>query len=491
MILHDTINNRLKVVLEKGFGLNVVTDGYYINTISDEEMERDYALIGKVTEDFPMLLNYRRFSELREGTIVRHKGELYMFKNVSKYGKVILCDVNDLSYGVTIPMNKEVITSVVEVDASEEEQYYAEMFDRYDISKVNGIKVAEPFTLEMFKEKVVPYMNSEVTDFFYSKVIIGDYRNVPLRIMKDGVEVGGLTRQVNALNEHLDNIVKQHYTLEKVTANFLNLLCGAGLPSHLQSKLEECNDFRLVDAHDEEVSMIKYYPSNKKVDWNGGKVKPTHTLSIYKYLVRTLKDHLTEYEIKQIGDRYVALNSSAEVIEVDDETIPFIYQNTCDASWNTSSCMRDKPKEFFDLYIENKAFKLFVIVKGEEIVGRFLKVFAKDARTHEDFVYADRLYYKNETVRAFFHKWCRDNGLYRKAEQSAGTRDYFYGEEGCTYRDIYVELDENLDMDDYGSVPYLDTVSYSDGKNTLYNYEADEATRIYDKANGSYTSLYN
>jgi len=491
MILHDTINDRLKVVLEKGFGLNVVTDGYYIHTISDEEMERDYALIGKVTEDFPMLVNYKRFSALREGTIVRHKGGMYMFKNVSKYGKVILCDVTNLSDVVTIPMNNEVITSVVEVDASEEEQYYAEMFDRYNISKVSGVKVAEPFTLEIFKDKVVPYLNREVTDIFYSKVIIGDYRNVPLRIKEDGADIGGIVRQVNNLNEYLDNIVKQHFTLEKVTANFLDLLHRAGLPSHLQSKIEECNDFRLVDAHDEEASMIKYYPSNKKADWNKGKVKPTHTLSIYKYLVRTLKDHLTEYEIKQIGDRYVALNSPAEVIEVDDETIPFIYQNTCDASWNTSSCMRDKPEEFFDLYIENKAFKLFVIVKGEEIVGRFLKVFAKDAYTHEDFVYADRLYYKNETVRAFFYKWCRDNGLYRKAEQSAGTRDYFYGEEGVIYKDIYVTLDENLDMDDYRSVPYLDTVSYSDGESTLYNYEADNATRIYDNTDGSYTSLYN
>lgn len=84
MILHDKINDRLRGVLEKGCGLNVVTDGYYIHTVSDEEIAKDYSVIGKVTEDFPLMRNYRKFSTMREGAIVRYEGALYMFKKLSQ-----------------------------------------------------------------------------------------------------------------------------------------------------------------------------------------------------------------------------------------------------------------------------------------------------------------------------------------------------------------------------------------------------------------------
>ena len=473
-------------VLEQGNGFYVVSDGKELRTVTEDCFNK-FRQVGVITQEFNQITNYKRFSKLERGRVVTYGDKKYIFTKISKYNKIVLSNVNDLTNTRSVYFDYD-MDGIQELPEAESENILLEMFTRYDISKC-GIRMEDKFTFEDFKQNLPLYLSRDIENLFETRGIIGDYRNVPMKIDAFGYDIAGLTGSIKAL-EYLEEDYPNVFFLRRCDETLLEIIRKLGLSEELMNKIKNNSEFRLAMPSVTDATLVAYFPTNKKLEWGQSEnAKPTHTISIYKFLMRILKDDLTEYEIKELGDKYVALNAPCEVIEVDDDSIHAIYASTCDSSWNTSSCMREKDENFFDIYRENSAFKLMVIIKGDEIVGRFLKVTARDAYTDEEFTYMDRLYYKNETIRRFFYDWCKDNGYIRKENQSAGTRGYFQQGDKTFYKDIYLELDGGNDLDDYGYIPYLDTMSYSDGLSRLYNYTADDVVRIYDTTDGSYNDV--
>jgi putative salt-induced outer membrane protein YdiY len=123
--------------------------------------------------------------------------------------------------------------------------------------------------------------------------------------------------------------------------------------------------------------------------------------------------------------------------------------------------MDRKAENFFEMYTASR-FRLGVIYREGEVVGRFIEVTADMG-----FVYNDRLYYKDEMVVAWYNYWVDEKKLHRKAENSYNTKTEFYHVDKGRYKKL-ITLTLPKTLDTYAIYPYLDTLSYGVGK-VLYN----------------------
>ena len=127
--------------------------------------------------------------------------------------------------------------------------------------------------------------------------------------------------------------------------------------------------------------------------------------------------------------------------------------------------MDRKAENFFEIYTQ-PPFRLGVIYREGVVVGRFIEV-----TTDDKFVYNDRLYYKDETVVAWYNSWCDQNKITRKERNSFDSKDKFYNiEKGNFTKKVTVTLRKQLDS--FTIYPYMDTLTYG-FKNKLQNFDSE------------------
>ena len=247
----------------------------------------------------------------------------------------------------------------------------------------------------------------------------------------------------------------------------LNSNCGEDLKSFFLKgkKLDE----NFIDFN-RQTKKIVFTPKGKSISLeDGGKLskKNRQEMSPHKFFGRFFKDvsNATEYDIKCFADEVISTYGEYKIHEIEDGKIGEFYNNLRQDGWTVSSCMRGKPIDYFKIYDNNpQVFKMVVIMLNGEMVGRVLKVNAKNINDDTDFVYFDRLYYKNEEVVAWFNAYCDANDFIRKARNSHESMNYFYRKSlgGNFYQGIYTKIhDKDDDFTSlYSKMPYLDTLRY-------------------------------
>ena len=227
-------------------------------------------------------------------------------------------------------------------------------------------------------------------------------------------------------------------------------------------------------SYNTEDDSITFCPKGKIQKWTGKtwKKEGRQSTTVHKFLNKILKDKYEEYDIKCFADEIQSADQYT-VRFVSGHDIPRYYHDIDTDEWATSSCMSGCDTDFFQVYT-SPAFELGIIEDGSEIVGRFLRV-----TDRTEFVFCDRLYYKDETVLSFFKSWCVKNNQTRKEYQSYDDKKKFYNnEEGAFTKDVYVDISDT--PLNYGYMPYMDTLTYGDLDGTTlsnsYGYGSTEFT---------------
>lgn len=241
------------------------------------------------------------------------------------------------------------------------------------------------------------------------------------------------------------------------------ITCDEDLKNYML-KGEYYHKMQFIDF-DIQSQMISFTPKGKQAIVEGGKVssKNRQTVKVHKFFNTVLKGKGTEYDIKCFADKLISFYSSYEVKYFKGKKFAENYSKVNTREWATQSCMDRKAENFFELYTASR-FRLGVIYREGEIVGRFIEVSADMG-----FVYNDRLYYKDEMVVAWYNSWVDEKKMHRKAENSHNSKTKFYHVDKGRY-DKTITLTLPKALDTYAIYPYLDTLTYGVGK-TLYNYD--------------------
>lgn len=207
---------------------------------------------------------------------------------------------------------------------------------------------------------------------------------------------------------------------------------------------------------------ISYLPKGKMLKCSSDGVwisTGRQQMKPHKFFNRILTGHAKEYDIKCFVDELLTF-SRYKVEFVKGKEIGDTYRSLITNGWATTSCMHDRPLEWFEIYTDNDhAFELGLIKDNatSEIVGRFLKVNAVTCDEEIPFTYNDRLYYKSEEILAFYNAYTDDMKMMRKKKNSADTeRDFYHVDRGDVIEDIKVILNKNIY--EYSGVPYMDTL---------------------------------
>lgn len=217
---------------------------------------------------------------------------------------------------------------------------------------------------------------------------------------------------------------------------------------------------------------IQFTPKGKDVKFddrgniNGG---VRQEMSAHKFFGKYFKgiENVSEYDIKCFADEVISTFGEYKMVELEDGKIGEFYNKLTQSDWTVGSCMRQKPIDYFEIYDKYPhAFKMATIMLNGEVVGRCLKVTAKDIDTQEEFVFFDRLYYKNEEVVAWFNSYCDNNNLTRKDKNNVDSYRTFYNKSlgGTFTKTVYIEIlppDVNKDFEHvFKRMPYLDTMRW-------------------------------
>ena len=204
--------------------------------------------------------------------------------------------------------------------------------------------------------------------------------------------------------------------------------------------------------------------------------KNFQTVKPHKFFNGALKEIMSEYDIKKFVDTLLAYKDPYIIKYYKGKKIAENYSKVNTREWTTTSCMDRKAENFFEMYTDRR-FRLGVIFRGKEQVGRFLEVTADDG-----FVYNDRLYYKDENTLAWYNNWVNSKGLTRKTDNShSNKKSFFNSAKGKFNREVTVSLAKDL-----GKIkiyPYLDTLTFGN-KNKLTNFETRETTYTFTSTSG-------
>lgn len=204
-----------------------------------------------------------------------------------------------------------------------------------------------------------------------------------------------------------------------------------------------------------ENELITYQPYNKiqLIDDNGNFLpKGRQSMTLHKFLSKTLGDTVNEYTLKVSADEMISYLKEFELTFVEGADIAKTYSDLDCDGWGRSSCMSGQPESWFQIYSDNPdVCKLGLIKSNGEIVARFLYWYNSETQKW----YADRLYYINEVVREWQVRWCRENNI---DSDSLGYRPT-----------IKIQLVK--DVKSYESLPYMDNIYRTFGDNFITNYE--------------------
>ena len=238
----------------------------------------------------------------------------------------------------------------------------------------------------------------------------------------------------------------------------------------IKNKLLEGNFYNNVNFidYDSQSGMISYIPKGKELVFEGENLTPKNrqTQKPHKFFNTVLKDSgASEYDIKCFADKLLAFYNSWTVKYLKGAKFAQNYSQINTRGWQTKSCMDRKAENFFEIYTQ-PPFRLGVIYREGVVVGRFIEV-----TTDDKFVYNDRLYYKDETVVAWYNSWCDQNKITRKERNSFDSKDKFYNiEKGNFTKKVTVTLRKQLES--FTIYPYMDTLSYG-FKNKLQNFDSE------------------
>lgn len=272
----------------------------------------------------------------------------------------------------------------------------------------------------------------------------------------DWVKVFERLSEKTNFNQKLSNVIKASNCSENLKKFFIG-----------GKKMDETFvDYNLVSK------KIVFTPKGKpvKIGGDGKHCGVRQEMSPHKFFGKFFKDSgEPEYDIKCFSDEVIASYGEYRMTEIEDGKIGEFYCSLTQTGWEVGSCMRNRPMSYFQLYDDNPhIFKMMAIMLDGELVGRALKVNAKIEKDGSDFVYIDRLYYKNGEVVAWFEAYCKANGLTRKYKNSAESYKTFYNQEkGSFDANVYIDVTNHLGKqlyEVYKHVPYLDTLGFaSDG----------------------------
>lgn len=264
----------------------------------------------------------------------------------------------------------------------------------------------------------------------------------------------------------MSSFEKRTYLSNQVSSIIRNLNCD----ETIKNKLIEgdfYNNMQFID-YDEETKMISFLPKGKTLVYDGEKLtqKNRQTQKPHKFFNTILKGTASEYDIKCFADEMIAFFNSWAVKYYKGKKLAENYSTVNTRDWQTKSCMDRKAENFFDLYTQ-PVFRLGVIYRAGEIVGRFIEV-----TTDEKFVYNDRLYYKDETVLAWYNSWVDKNKMNRKYKNDFSSKQNFYNvEKGQFSKKVTISLKKQLDT--FNIYPYLDTLSFG-FKNKIQNFDSED-----------------
>lgn len=245
-----------------------------------------------------------------------------------------------------------------------------------------------------------------------------------------------------------------------------------------------------------QTKKIVFTPKGKSISLTNGKLstKNRQEMSPHKFFGRFFKNvpNASEYDIKCFADEVISTYGEYKIHEIEDGKIGEFYNQLRQDGWAVGSCMRGKPINYFKIYDNNpQVFKMVVIMLNGEMVGRALKVNAKSISDDTDFVYFDRLYYKDEEVVAWFNAYCDANDIIRKARNSHDSMNYFYRKSlgGNFHHSIYVKIhDKDIDFHSlYEQMPYLDTLRYGNFGVLLNVMDVYTITDTYSEMRPRYT----
>ena len=245
-----------------------------------------------------------------------------------------------------------------------------------------------------------------------------------------------------------------------------------------------------------QTKKIVFTPKGKSIFLTNGKLstKNRQEMSPHKFFGRFFKNvpNASEYDIKCFADEVISTYGEYKIHEIEDGKIGEFYNQLRQDGWAVGSCMRQKPINYFKIYDNNpQVFKMVVIMLNGEMVGRALKVNAKSISDDTDFVYFDRLYYKDEEVVAWFNAYCDANDIIRKARNSHDSMNYFYRKSlgGNFHHSIYVKIhDKDIDFHSlYEQMPYLDTLRYGNFGVLLNVMDVCTITDTYSEMRPRYT----
>ena len=270
----------------------------------------------------------------------------------------------------------------------------------------------------------------------------------------------------NIPSRHLDKILAlvRDYNNKTVMSNTMTAAIKDSsykeIAEILLTEMEKVKDFNFLTIKNDK--NVSYLPKGKTLQCNydGSWVSTgRQAMKPHKFFNKILKGHAKEYDIKCFVDELLTF-SRYKVDFVSGIEIGNTYRSLITNGWATTSCMHDRPLEWFEIYTDNpQAFELGIIKDNatNEIVGRFLKVNAVTCDEELPFTYNDRLYYKSEEILAFYNSYVDDFKMIRKKRNSADTeRDFYQVEKGDIYEDVKVIL--NKKIYEYKGVPYMDTL---------------------------------
>lgn len=336
-----------------------------------------------------------------------------------------------------------------------------------------------------YNVKDVDFSSLTLKDFekdvlFESVVENTYYKNIPVKFNLNKiipVTIGDSKEHLEYYESYFDNsLVLDTFSPGAEEAMYLpNSVLKAASENDKYCDIRPCYD---------DPKYIYYREKSKKVDYlkrdNGIQIT-----TIFRFLNYILsKDH-DEKEIKSIGDEYLSKVCKLEVVRVHRDSISSVYRNL-DYYWGYDSCMSEKNHKYFEIYKDNPDIELFAILDKGEYVGRFLIINA-DRTDGTKFRYADKVYCKNEYVKHFYIKFCKEQGLYYKS--SLKEPMIFINPDTGKQENIEIKFEMVNRICDYKYFPYIDTLRYSYSEESRILTNRDFETPIcFTETDGSYVN---
>ena len=279
-----------------------------------------------------------------------------------------------------------------------------------------------------------------------------EFRNSIIRLLRRSTPIQSFGDYVFEVQKELDKYTSFNKGLRSLIDG---LDCDEKVRIHI-SKGDFNKGYQFV-SYNPGTKCIEYTPKGKQIEYDieTGKMlsKNRQEIKIHKFFNAILDEVTTEYNAKCIADGILSIFQGYKVTFYKHNDIPRMYSTVNTRKWVTSSCMDRKAVNFFELY-DDKPFSIGIITRKGEIVGRFIRVRAKE------FTFNDRLYYKDEAVKAWYRYWCDQKGHTRKAYDSYDEKETFYSKKSGEFRaNVTVKLSKHVDS--YAVHPYMDTLSYS------------------------------